>query len=222
MPLLPTLSFGVTRYTRDSTGAINVSEETLQGIVVDVCTSLAGQGLPHVLIVNNHFEPEHVQTLHRALDVLEAAGIRTGFLDLTRQERAQRLTDEFRPASATPAATRPRSSSRRARARRPEAMARLPYVAGEHGRGDRGGLKDFRAMGLGRRTAARRPRRAPRRASRATPCWPRWRRASARSSPAREAATAGLFGRRRRRADRGAPPHVDPVTFEIIRHKLLR
>src|SRR5581483_5654759 len=77
-------------------GAIHVSEETLQAMIVDVCTSLAGQGFPHVVLVNNHFEPEHVQTLHRSIDALDERGIRVGYLDLTRRERAQRLTEEFR------------------------------------------------------------------------------------------------------------------------------
>ena len=73
--VLPTLSYAVTRYTVGFAGAIHVDEETLKAIVVDVCASLAGQGFPHVVLVNNHFEPEHVQTLHRALDELLPAGL---------------------------------------------------------------------------------------------------------------------------------------------------
>ena len=94
--ILPTLSYAVTRYTAGFAGAIHVEEETLERMIVDVCTSLAQQGFPHVVVVNNHFEPEHVQTLHRSLDRLEEAGIRGGYLDLTRKRRAERLTAEFR------------------------------------------------------------------------------------------------------------------------------
>ena len=147
--VLPALTFGVTRYARAFAGAIGVSEATLQGVVVDVCTSLAGQGFPHVLIVNSHFEPEHVGTLHRALDALANAGIRTGFLDLTRRERAQRLTDEFRAGECHAG----RYETSLVLADRPElvdtATARnLPYVPVNMAREIAEGTSEFRAMGL--------------------------------------------------------------------------
>jgi creatinine amidohydrolase len=95
--VLPPLSFGVTRYTSSFAGAIHVEEDTLHALIADVLGSLIGQGFRHNLIVNNHFEPEHVQTLHRAIDtVLDRTGVLTGYLDLTRRHRAQALTDEFR------------------------------------------------------------------------------------------------------------------------------
>jgi creatinine amidohydrolase len=147
--VLPTLSYGVTRYTAGFAGAIHVGEETLKAIVVDVCTSLAGQGFPHVVLVNNHFEPEHVQTLHRALDELETRGIRTGYLDLTRKERAQRLTDEFRRGACHAGryetslvlAQAPELVDREAMAVLEEVPVSLPEVIAA-------GLKDFREMGL--------------------------------------------------------------------------
>ena len=147
--VLPALTFGVTRYARSFTGAIGVSEATLQGVLVDVCTSLAEQGFPHVLIVNSHFEPEHVGTLHRALDALADAGIRTGFLDLTRRERAQRLTDEFRAGECHAG----RYETSLVLADRPElvdtATARnLPYVPVNMAREIAEGTSEFRAMGL--------------------------------------------------------------------------
>ncbi len=147
--VLPTLPFGVTRYAREFDGAISVSEATLQGVVVDVCTSLAGQGLPHVLIVNSHFEPEHVGTLHRALDVLAEAGVRTGFLDLTRRERARRLTDEFRAGECHAG----RYETSLVLADRPElvdeaAAGELPYVSVNMAGAIAEGVSEFKAMGL--------------------------------------------------------------------------
>jgi creatinine amidohydrolase len=147
--VLPTLPFGVTRYARAFPGAIGVSEDTLHAFVVDVCTSLAGQGFPYVLIVNSHFEPEHVGTLHGALDTLAAAGIRTGFLDLTRRERAQQLTEEFRAAECHAG----RYETSLVLADRPElideAVARdLPYVPVNMARAIAEGVSEFRAMGL--------------------------------------------------------------------------
>jgi creatinine amidohydrolase len=147
--ILPTLSYAVTRYTAGFAGAIHVREETLHAMIVDVCTSLAEQGFPHVVIVNNHFEPEHVQTLHRSIDTLADAGIRTGYLDLTRRERAQRLTEEFRRGechagryeTSLVLAQSPELVDREAMAALPEVPISLPQVIAA-------GQKDFREMGL--------------------------------------------------------------------------
>ena len=147
--ILPTLSYAVTRYTAGFAGAIHVSEDSLRGMIVDACRSLAGQGFPHVVLVNNHFEPEHVQTLHRALDELEAEGIRAGYLDLTRRERAQLLTEEFKLGECHAG----RYETSLVLAQEPElvdtdAMASLPYVAVSLPQVIAAGLKDFRDMGL--------------------------------------------------------------------------
>jgi creatinine amidohydrolase len=95
--ILPELGYGVTRFTKAFAGAIHIEEDTLAAILCDICASLAAQGLPHVVFVNNHFEPEHVKTLHRAMDEAERrTGQVVGYLDLTRKRRAQRLTAEVR------------------------------------------------------------------------------------------------------------------------------
>jgi len=147
--ILPTLSYAVTRYSAGFAGAVHVGEDTLRAMIVDVCASLAEQGFPHVVLVNNHFEPEHVQTLHRALDELEERGIRAGYLDLTRRKHAQRLTEEFklgechagRYETSLVLAQTPELVDR-------EAMARLPYVGVSLPEVIAGGMKDFREMGL--------------------------------------------------------------------------
>jgi creatinine amidohydrolase len=97
--VLPAVPYGVTRYAASFPGAIGVGEDTLHALVVDVCGSLAEQGLCHLAIVNSHFEPEQVATLRRAVDTLRAADARVGLLDLTRRRHAQRLTPEFRAGS---------------------------------------------------------------------------------------------------------------------------
>jgi creatinine amidohydrolase len=95
--ILPAVSYGVTRFTKAFAGAIHVNEDTLAALLRDICCSLIEQGLPHIVFVNNHFEPEHVGTLHRAMDDVEQRTAQTvGYLDLTRKRRAQRLTAEVR------------------------------------------------------------------------------------------------------------------------------
>jgi creatinine amidohydrolase len=88
--VLPTLNYGVTRFGAAFPGAVSVSEATLHALVVDVCGSLAAQGFPRIVVVNNHFEPAHVETLRKAT---AEAGV--AYLDLVRRRHAVRLTDEF-------------------------------------------------------------------------------------------------------------------------------
>jgi creatinine amidohydrolase len=96
--VLPQLPYGVTRYASAFRGAVGVSEEALHAILCDVCRSLAGDGFPRVILVNHHFEPEHVATLRRVVADLEGDA-RVTLLDLTRRRNAERLTDEFRRGS---------------------------------------------------------------------------------------------------------------------------
>ena len=147
--ILPTLAYAVTRYTAGFAGAIHVGEDTLRAMIVDVCSSLAGQGFPHVVLVNNHFEPEHVQTIHRSIDELETAGIRVGYLDLTRRERAQQLTEEFRLGECHAG----RYETSLVLAQEPalvdrQAMAELEYLPVSLPQAIAAGMKDFREMGL--------------------------------------------------------------------------
>jgi creatinine amidohydrolase len=95
--ILPDVSYGVTRFTAAWPGHIHIEEETLLAFLRDICVSLAEQGLPNVVFVNNHFEPAHVKTLHRTMDEVERrTGNVVGYLDLTRKRRAAELTDEVR------------------------------------------------------------------------------------------------------------------------------
>jgi creatinine amidohydrolase len=88
--VLPWLPYGVTRYAAAFPGTISIGEEMLRGLVTEICASLAAQGFPRVVLVNNHFEPEQVR-------VLRETGL--PLLDLTRRANAERLTEEFRSGS---------------------------------------------------------------------------------------------------------------------------
>jgi creatinine amidohydrolase len=98
--ILPPLPYGVTRYAAAFPGAVGISEQTLHALLVDVCVALAEQGFRWIVVVNNHFEPEHVETLRRAAGTAqERTGARVRYLDLQRRRNAERLTEEFRSAS---------------------------------------------------------------------------------------------------------------------------
>src|SRR5262245_1278571 len=95
--ILPSIEYGVTRYTHRFAGPIHIDEDTLHAILTGVCRSLIRTGFRYIFVVNNHFEPEHIQTLHRSLDTIQGElDVTVGFLDLTRRERAARLPEEFR------------------------------------------------------------------------------------------------------------------------------
>ncbi|MBK1786102.1 creatininase family protein [Prauserella cavernicola] len=85
--VLPALSYGVARPGPVPSGAVPISPETLQGLVVDVCTALAGQGLPRIVVVNSHHEQAHLAALDRAADVVQRrCGQRLVRVDLDRPE----------------------------------------------------------------------------------------------------------------------------------------
>lgn len=148
--ILPALEYGITRYTSGFPGPIHVNENTLMNMIVDICESLVKKGFRYIVIVNNHFEPEHVQTLHRTLDTIEQRlGVVVGYLDLTRGERARALTEEFRRGECHAG----RYETSLVLADRPELvdtdlMRRLPYVPINLVTEIAKGLKAFEDMGL--------------------------------------------------------------------------
>jgi creatinine amidohydrolase len=148
--ILPAVDYGVTRYTRRFPGPIHVGEESLHALLVDICTSAIGQGFPRMVIVNNHFEPEHVQTLHRVIETVhERCEVTVGYLDLTRRERAQRLTEEFRRGECHAG----RYETSLVLADHPELvdtaeMRKLPYVPVNLAAVIAAGQKEFVEMGL--------------------------------------------------------------------------
>jgi creatinine amidohydrolase len=150
--ILPALSYGVTRYAAAFPGGIHIGEATLHALVVDVCTALIDQGLPRILLVNNHFEPEHSATLRSAVETLESSrGKRIGHLDLVRRRHAQRLTPEFQDGACHAG----RYETSLVLADRPEfvdvtAMRALPRLAVDMPAAMREGRTDFPSMGMDR------------------------------------------------------------------------
>jgi creatinine amidohydrolase len=150
--ILPAVSYAVTRYAAGFPGTIHVQEATLQALLVDVCAHLIERGFRHLVVVNSHFEPEHVATIHRGLDLVEErTGAVVGFVDLTRKERALALTEEFRRLgshagryeTALVLADRPDLIDEVVRARLEPVDVDLVAAIGQ-------GLEEFRAMGLTR------------------------------------------------------------------------
>jgi len=83
--VLPPVHYGVTRYAGAFPGTVSIGEETLRSLVTEIAEAVG-----RLVLVNNHFEPEQVETLR-------STGL--PLLDLTRRAQAERLTDEFRSGS---------------------------------------------------------------------------------------------------------------------------
>jgi creatinine amidohydrolase len=148
--ILPALPYGVTRYAAAFAGAVHVAADTLHALVVDICTSLVDQGLRHIVIVNNHLEPEHVAALRRVVATLQATrGVDVGYLDLVRRRSAERLTAEFRAGechagryeTSLVLADHPELVDRPQLLRLPHVPVNMPAAIAE-------GRTDFVAMGM--------------------------------------------------------------------------
>ena len=83
--VLPPMHYGVTRYAAAFPGTVSIGEDTLRALVTEIAASVGT-----IVLVNNHFEPEQVETLR-------STGL--PLLDLTRRAQAERLTAEFRSGS---------------------------------------------------------------------------------------------------------------------------
>jgi creatinine amidohydrolase len=147
--ILPTLPYGVTRYGAAFPGAVSVHEDTLHALVVDICTSLVDQGFRWLMLVNNHFEPEHVATLRRAVATVNLDTV--GYLDLLRRANAARLTEEFRSGACHAG----QYETSLVLADHPElvdteVMRELPPIQVNMARAMREGQSDFLAMGMDR------------------------------------------------------------------------
>jgi creatinine amidohydrolase len=147
---LPPVPYGVTRCASDFPGTVGITAGTLTAVLVDLCADLIRQGFRWIVVVNNHFEPEQVRSIHSALDQVESqTGVVVGYLDLTRRHRAARLGDEFRSGSCHAG----RYETSLMLAEHPELVDRsvLPSLVPlpvDLPRALAAGARDFRALGM--------------------------------------------------------------------------
>lgn len=94
----PSIGYGITRYAAGFRGTIGVSETTLVALISDVARALLDDGFAHVVLVNNHLEPEHVAAIERAAAVIAAErGARhISFPNQLTRRWGRTLTDEFK------------------------------------------------------------------------------------------------------------------------------
>lgn len=94
--ILPTLSYTRAGFAAAFPGTLSVAASMVTALLVEVGTRLAEQGFRCLALANAHLDPEHVRSLLRAAQSLQAeGGLRVAFPDLTRRTWARRLTAEF-------------------------------------------------------------------------------------------------------------------------------
>ena len=92
--LLPPLSYTPAPFAAGFPGTISVRPATFTALLADIATSLEGQGVHALAIVNAHLDPAHLASIARA------SRAHTGPMavihpDLTERRWARRLTEEF-------------------------------------------------------------------------------------------------------------------------------
>ena len=95
--LLPALAYTAAGFAADFPGTIDISPQAVTQTVVDIAVSLARAGFGTLAIANSHFDPAHLDALHRAARTIGERGApAVAFPDVTRRPWGSRLTDEFR------------------------------------------------------------------------------------------------------------------------------
>ena len=94
--VLPPIFYSVTDFAAGFAGAVSIGFDTARAVLVDVVTSLAGQGFCRFCVANSHLEPAHVDSIAAAVtQASEATGVAIAFPDKRRRRWAARLGEEF-------------------------------------------------------------------------------------------------------------------------------
>jgi len=93
--LLPPLWYTAAEFAGNFPGTVAVDGRTVSTLIRQIGTSLKGQEITTLAIANAHLDPAHLGSLREAA-ADPPAGTRVVFLDLTRRQVAEQLTDEFR------------------------------------------------------------------------------------------------------------------------------
>jgi creatinine amidohydrolase len=95
--VLPPVAYSVTDFSKDFSGTISITKATAVALLRDICLSLYEQGVRLVVIANSHLEPEHINAITEAIELVKAASGRdVVFPDKRRRRWAETLTEEFR------------------------------------------------------------------------------------------------------------------------------
>ena len=66
----PALPYGVTDFAAGFSGAIGLSMETFQTVIIELISALLNDGFNHVAVINHHLDPNHLKAISRSLKQL--------------------------------------------------------------------------------------------------------------------------------------------------------
>ncbi len=92
--ILPPVSFTVAEFGDAFPGTISLPAETAQALVRDLCVTLAKK-FRAVALVNIHLEPQHMETLKKAVEEAKKAGTSVCFADVTKKRWVETLGEAF-------------------------------------------------------------------------------------------------------------------------------
>jgi creatinine amidohydrolase len=95
--VLPPISYVAAECANEFIGTISVPPESVKALVRGIAASVWEQHINTLVLVNNHFDPVHVQTLRELAE--EITEPKVVFPDMTRKANAERLTEEFKSSS---------------------------------------------------------------------------------------------------------------------------
>jgi creatinine amidohydrolase len=93
--ILPPLSYAVSQFGADFAGTLGISAATERAQVGELLAALARQRFRHLLVVNSHLEPAHVEALQAAIAAAAGDGLAVAFPDIRRRRLARLLGAEF-------------------------------------------------------------------------------------------------------------------------------
>lgn len=95
--VLPALTYSAAPFGAGFPGTVSLGAGTVRAILTDLARSLAAQGIGTLVIATAHLDPEHLRSLHEAVEQIGREKILTViFPDLTRKPWALRMTEEFK------------------------------------------------------------------------------------------------------------------------------
>jgi creatinine amidohydrolase len=95
--ILPALAYTVAGFGAAFHGTLSISAVTVTALVVDLARSLTDQGFRLLALANAHLDPEHLTSLHDAVQLAKADRLLPIiFPDLTRKPWGARLGEEFK------------------------------------------------------------------------------------------------------------------------------
>lgn len=95
--ILPQIDYSPAQFAGAFAGTVSIGSNVLTELIANIAGNVARWEVPVLGIANAHLDPDHLRSLHAAVEAIHQEGtIRVAFPDLTRRPWGSRLTEEFK------------------------------------------------------------------------------------------------------------------------------